>query len=313
MSDESNGRSPQTGATLSSHIATLAEGILRWTGGANRFDSPVSSMHFSNWDHPTDPTSYSMGPSVCIIAQGAKRVVVGEESYDYDAQHYLVTSVDLPVVAQILEASPERPYLGVILGLDQQALAQLMVNPNLAGIAPRSTDRGIGVSRLSFPLVETINRLVGLLDAPESIPILAPLIKQELHYHLLVGPQGPRLRQMVISGTHGHQIAKAIDWLRANYSETVPIDDLADLAHMSRSAFYQHFRSITSLSPLQYRKHLRLQEARRRMVVDQVDATTAALKVGYESPSQFNREYRRLFGKPPVSDAARLREGARTS
>jgi len=290
------------------HLSSLAEAVSRWTNGRNRFDTAIPAMHLSRWERPTEPTSYSLGASICVIAQGAKRVMLGEDAYVYDADHFLVTSVDLPVVAQILDACPERPYLGVILGVDQQMLAQLMVNPDLPGAAPRRTDRGIGVSRLSLPLLKTMTRLVELLDAPESIPILAPLVKQELFYHLLVGPQGPRLRQMVISGTHGHQIARAIDWLKANFRQPHPIDDLADLANMSRSSFYHHFRSITSLSPLQYRKHLRLQEARRLMVVDRVDASTAATDVGYESPSQFNREYRRLFGRPPARDAANLRE-----
>lgn len=287
----------------------LAARIFRWTEGTNSFDTPIPSLHFSRWDHPTHPTSYTLGPSVCLIAGGKKRVMLGEDSYVYDTNRYLVTSVDLPVVAQILEASPEDPYLGVIMGVDQQAIAQLMVDSNLPGKGPRRTDRGIGVSELSLPLLKAFNRLVELLDSPEDIPILASLIKKEIFYHLLVGPQGPRLRQIVMAGTHGHQVAAAIDWLKSNFREQNPMDDLADRANMSRSSFYHHFRSITSLSPLQYRKHLRLQEARRLMVVEQVDATSAALDVGYESPSQFNREYRRLFGAPPAKDAATLREG----
>tara|TARA_B100000614_G_scaffold262418_2_gene295804 strand:+ start:804 stop:1772 length:969 start_codon:yes stop_codon:yes gene_type:complete len=306
-----DGTIPQRDAEYPRLSATLAASIDRWTRGATSFDTDIPGLHFSRWEHPTDPTRYTLGPSVCLIAQGAKRVMVGEDTYVYDADHFLVTSVDLPVVAQIVEATAEQPYLGAILKVDQQVVTQLMVDSNLPPLVPRRTDRGIGVSRLPISLLKAMTRLVELQDAPESIPILAPLITKEIMYHLLTGPQGPRLRQIVISGTHGHQIARAIEWLKRHFRQTTSVDELAERANMSRSAFYHHFRSMTSLSPLQYRKHLQLQEARRLMVVDQVDATTAALDVGYESPSQFNREYRRLFGRPPAQDAAHLRDATR--
>ena len=289
----------------------LIRAITKWTMGVNRYDTEIPLLHFSRFEQPTDPTSYTMGASVCLIAQGMKRVMLGEDAYVYDADNYLVTSVDLPVVAQIVQASPERPYLGFILGIDQRLLAQLMVDTDLPAQGPRRTDRGIGISRVSLPLLKAVIRLIELLDSPESIAILAPLVQKEIFYHLLVGPQGPRLRQIVMSGSRGHQVARAIDWLKNNYREQQPIDDLADRANMSRSSFYHYFRSITSLSPLQFRKHLRLQEARRLMVVEDLDATLAAIQVGYESPTQFNREYRRLFGTPPAKDAARMREAVR--
>lgn len=287
---------------------TLGDIIARWTGDASRYDTAIPALHFSRFEHPTDPKSYTLGASICLIVQGSKRVMLGEDAYVYDASHYLVTSVDLPVVAQILEASPKRPYLGLILGIDHKLVAQLLVDGDFPVQEPRRSDRGIGVSLVSLPLLKAVVRLVELLDSPESIPILSPLVQKELFYHLLMGPQGPRLRQMVVSGSQGHQVAQAIGWLKANFRQQDPIDDLADRAHMSRSAFYHHFRSITSLSPLQYRKHLRLQEARRLMVVEDLDATSAAIEVGYESPTQFSREYRRLFGTPPAKDAAGLRQ-----
>lgn len=286
----------------------LAENMSRWTQGKNTLETSIPGLRFSRWEHPTEPTSYTMGMNVCLIAQGSKRVMLGEDVYIYDASHYLVTSVDLPVVAQILEASQARPYLGLLLGVDQQILAQLVADHQLPVQEPRRTDRGIGVSELSLPILKTAVRLVELLDTPEDIPMLAPLIQKELFYHLLSGSQGARLRQIVMTGTHGHQIAQAIGWLKTSFRQPSSMNELAERANMSRSAFYQHFRSITSLSPLQYRQHLRLQEARRLMVVDQLDATTAAFEVGYESPTQFNREYRRLFGNPPARDTASLRE-----
>lgn len=285
----------------------MVERISRATKGRNHLATAIPNLSLARWEHPTEPASYTLAASICLIVQGSKRVMLGEDAYDYDVNRYLVTSVDLPIVAQILAASRECPYLGVIIEIDQQTLAQLMVDANLPAVGPRRSDRGIGVSTLSLPLLKVVSRLVELLETPEDIPILSPLILKELFYRLLVGPQGPRLRHIVMTGTHGYQIAQAIDWLKANFRLEYPMDDLADRANMSRSTFYHHFRSITSLSPLQYRKHLRLQEARRLMVVEQHDASTAAIEVGYESPSQFNREYRRLFGTSPARDAAGLR------
>ncbi len=280
------------------------------TRGTNHLETAIPGLHLARWEEPTPPTSYTMGPSVCLIAQGAKRVMLGDQAYDYDSARYLVTAVDLPVVAQIREASPTHPYLGIILAIDQQTVAELLVDGDLPGQAPRRTDRGIGVSDMTLPLLKAFNRLLQLQQTPEAVPILAPLIRKEIFYHLLVGPQGARMRQIAVSGTHGNQVARAIHWLKENFRLSLPIDTLADQVHMSRSSFYHHFRQITSLSPLQYRKHLRLQEARRLMVVEQVDAITAATAVGYESASQFNREYSRLFGKPPARDAAELRHPA---
>ncbi|EAR08778.1 AraC family transcriptional regulator [Reinekea blandensis] len=285
----------------------LIEKTAFWTGDQNHFNSDVPDMHFSRWTHPTDPVSYTLGASLCLIAQGRKQVLLGEDAYEYHANSYLVTSVDLPIVAQITEASDEYPYLGIIIGLDTQVLSELMVDARLPSIPARKTERGIGVSEMSLSIMKSVHRLVELQDTPQDIPILAPLIKKELFYHLLMGPQGARLRQMILSGSHSHQIAQAIQWLKANFQASDSMDELADRMNMSRSGFYQHFKAITSLSPLQYRKHLRLQEARRLMVVEQLDATTAAYRVGYESATQFNREYSRLFGKPPASDAALLR------
>ncbi|NVK42048.1 MAG: AraC family transcriptional regulator [Oceanospirillaceae bacterium] len=289
-------------------MSDLCQRLAELTQGVNILETQIPGFQLTRFESPTEPTSYTMGMSLCLIAQGRKRVMLGEDSYDYDAQHFLVTSVDLPVVGKILEASEDRPFLGMIIGLDQQQLATLLVDSDLPVESGRSTDRGIGVSEVTQPMFAVISRLIDLLDTPQHIPILAPLIQKELLYYLLIGPQGPRLRQIVLANSHGHQVYKAIEWLKQHYKEAQGIDQLAELVNMGRSSFYQHFRSITSLSPLQYRKHLRLQEARRLMVVERMDATTAAFAVGYESPTQFNREYRRLFDCSPAMDANLLRQ-----
>jgi len=226
----------------------------------------------------------------------------------YDAHHFLITSVDLPVVAQVIEASKKKPYLGLVLELDQRAISQLMVDSHLP--LPRvqpAASRGMAVSEVSLPLLNAFQRLLDLLDEPVSIPILAPLIQREILYRLLVGEQGPRLRQIGAAGSQSHQIARAIDWLKGNFTKPLRIDDLAASAQMSTSTFHHHFRALTAMSPLQFQKWLRLHEARRLMLVEHQDASSAAFQVGYESPSQFSREYSRLFGKPPLRDITNLR------
>lgn len=286
--------------------SSLATQIARWTEGKNTVDGVVPGLTLHRWDFPTDPTSYMMGPSLCLIAQGQKRVILGEEVFVYDAQHFLITSVDLPVVANVIEASPDQPYLGLSLLLDLPVLGQLMASDTLA-MDRRTPDRlGIAVEALSQPMLDAFVRLVGLHDSPRDIPVLAPLIKQEIFYWLLGSGQGYRLRRMVSVETQSYQIAKVIDWLKDNFTAPVKVEDLAGRAGMSASAFHSHFRAVTAMSPLQYQKRMRLSEARRLMLTERVDASTAAFEVGYESPSQFSREYSRMFGAPPLRDIRTL-------
>ena len=261
-------------------------------------------------DAPTETTSYMHEPSVCLIAQGAKRVLLGDETYAYDAHHFLLTSVDLPIVAQVTEASPAKPYLGLMLKLDPREIAQLMADSSLPPPRTQQESRGMAVGELSEPLLCAFLRLLDLLDEPEHIPILAPLVQREILYRLLVGEQGPRLRQIGAAGCRSHQIARAIDWLKSNFSRPLRIDDLASTVRMSPSAFHHHFRALTAMSPLQYQKWLRLHEARKLMLTEQLDTANAAFQVGYESPSQFSREYSRLFGAPPLRDVKGLRLAA---
>jgi AraC-like DNA-binding protein len=237
-----------------------------------------------------------------MAVQGGKRVLLGEDVYAYDAYHYLITSVDLPAVTQITEASKQKPYLGLMMRLDLKAISQMMVDRSLPIPKLRKASRGIAVSKVSMPLLNAFQRLMDLLDTPEDIPILSPLIQREILYRLLVGDQGQRLRQMALAGSHSHQIAKSINWLKENYTKPIRIQKLAAISGMSTSTFHHHFRTLTAMSPLQYQKWLRLHEARRLMLTDNMDAATASFEVGYESPSQFSREYSRLFGEPPLRD-----------
>ncbi len=218
--------------------------------------------------------------------------------------------MDLPTVVQIIKASREKPFLGLILKLDQREISQLMVDSNLPPPRPQQSSRGMATGEVTLPLLTAFQRLIDLLTEPRDIPILAPIIEREILYRLLVGDQGARLRQMASAGSQSQQIARAIDWLKSNFTQPLRIDDLAAQVNMSTSTFHHHFRSVTAMSPLQYQKWLRLNEARRLMLAENQDATTAAFQVGYESPSQFSREYGRLFGAPPLRDVTSLRQMA---
>ncbi len=286
----------------------LAKLIDRWTGDANQYDTPISGLRFSRWTTPTPPTSYTHNPSICLIAQGRKRVLLGEESFIYDANHFLISSVDLPIIANIIEASEEQPYLGLIMELDLTEISQLIVDSELAFTQSKEAQKGIAVGELSESLLDAFVRLAELLDEGQNIKILAPIIKREIFYRLLMSEQGTRLHQIMTAGSHSHQIAKAIDWLKNNFVKPLSVGDLASYTGMSKSSFYTHFRSMTSMTPLQFQKKLRLSEARRLMLTENLDAMAATFKVGYESPSQFSREYSRLFGAPPSKDIKSLRE-----
>lgn len=286
----------------------LATRIARWTETGEQFTTDVPGLSLFRRTETTEPITGFYEPSVCLIAQGAKRVILGEDTYVYDAKHYLLTSLHLPTVVQITEASAEKPYLGLRLLLQHRELSQLMADSELPPPREQSTTRGMAVSNVTLPLVTAFNRLIDLLDQPEDIRILSPVIQREITYRLLVGEQGSRLRQIASSGSQSNQIARAIEWLKTNFSEPLRTDDLASRVMMSTSTLHHHFSAMTALSPLQFQKQLRLQEARRLMLADHVDASTAAFEVGYESPSQFSREYKNLFGAPPMKDIKSLRE-----
>ena len=289
-------------------LEALGKSIARWTGNSVRIETAIPGLILARRDKPSEPISILYEPRICVIAQGAKRVQLGDDAYVYDTQHFLLTSVDLPTFVQVIKASPEKPYLGLVLNIDQREISQLMVDSNLPPPRPQQTSRGMATGEVTLPLLAAFQRLIDLLDEPKDIPILAPIIEREIFYRLLVGDQGARLRQIAVVGSQSQQIARAIDWLKGNFTRPLRIDDLAAQVNMSTSTFHHHFRAVTAMSPLQYQKWLRLNEARRLMLTDKQDATTAAFQVGYESPSQFSREYGRFFGAPPLRDITSLRQ-----
>ena len=289
-------------------LEALAKSIARWTDKGDQLVTAIPGLSLHRRDEPTKPASYMYEPSLCLVAQGAKRVLLGGDLYVYDTHHFLITSVDLPAVWQIIKASREKPYLGLVLKLDRGAMSQLMADSHLPAPRAEPSRRGMAIGQVTLPLLTAFQRLIDLLDEPKDIPILAPIIQREIVYRLLVGDQGARLRQMASAGSQSHQITRAIDWLKSHFTGALRIEDLATHINMSPSTFHHHFRALTAMSPLQYQKWLRLNEARRLMLTERADAATAALQVGYESPSQFSREYRRLFGAPPLRDITHLRE-----
>jgi AraC-like DNA-binding protein len=296
---------------LAAARADLSMLIARRAPVVGNFPTMIEGLTLFRRIAPTAPVSGMYPPSMGVIAQGLKRVTLGDQTYTCDSQRYLVTAVDLPTIAQIIEASADTPYLAILLTLEPRDIAQLLVDVELPHTVKSPVGPGMAVSDISLPLVAALCRLVALLDEPENIPALAPLMKREILYRLLIGEQGQRLRQMGYVGSRGHQIGKAISWLKDNYVQPLRVEQLAAQVPMAPSTFHHHFRAMTAMSPLQYQKQLRLHEARRLMLTERVDAATAAHRVGYESPSQFSREYGRLFGAPPHRDVSRWKEDAR--
>lgn len=291
----------------------LIESIARWTSDCEDLETAIKGLSFHRHNRPTEPSFGLYDPSICMVVQGTKRVHIENESLVYDSNNYLLASVYMPTSYEVVSASPESPYLGLVLRFDMRELSQLMIDSNLPSPRSKEIPCGMALGEATLPLLSAFQRLVGLLDEPESIPILAPMLHREILYRLLMSEQGARLRKIASAGSRSHHVARAIDWLKSNFSEQLRVDVLAEKANMSTSSFHSHFRSMTSLSPLQYQKHLRLQEARRLMLAEHLDATSAAFQVGYESSSQFSREYSRLFGAPPLRDVAKLRQGVVTN
>src|ERR1700712_3494167 len=284
---------------LLDRFTTNVEGTMR---------SEVQGLHLHRISRPGGPSHGIQTPALGLIAQGSKRVMVGDDVYVYDPMHYLVSSVDLPVVGQVAVASGEQPYLGLRLDLDVEEITALIRDESLPPATHADATRGLYVNRLGTPMLDAVLRLLRLLDTPEDIPILAPMIKREILYRLLMNGSGARLRQIALQDSQTQRIAKAIMMLRQNFDQPLRVESIARDVHMSVSSLHHHFKAVTAMSPLQYQKQLRLQEARRLMLIDMTDAATAAHRVGYESASQFSREYSRLFGAPPVRVTRRWRE-----
>ncbi len=287
-------------------LAKLASAVERQAGADGMHATQIPALAFYRASAPSAHDASVYEPSLCIIAQGAKEILFGGEVYRYDPAHSLLVSVDLPVTSRVVEATPDRPCLAVRVSLDPAVVGELLADCTIApplGLPAR----GLAVTPAEPPLLDAVTRLVALLDSPQDIIPLAPLVLREITYRVLTGPQGARLRQVVAAGAPAQRIARAIRWLKDHFAAPLRIELLAKQVRMSPSAFHLHFKHVTALSPLQYQKRLRLQEARRLMLGEGLAAAEAAFRVGYESPSQFSREYRRLFGAPPRHDVAALK------
>ncbi len=256
---------------------------------------------------PTEPLHSVFKPAFCVIAQGSKQVLLGEEVFRYDPGHYLISTVDLPIVSQVVEASKERPYFSFRLNLDAPLVASVMMESGVETKKGDASVKAMDVSSIDANMLDAVVRLARLLDTPDEIQVLAPLIIREIVYRLLRGEQGARLSHLLASAGDTRRISKAIEQLRENFDQPLRIDDIARELGMSVSGFHHHFKSITAMSPLQFQKQIRLQEARRLMLGEDLDAASAGFRVGYEDPSYFSREYKKLFGAPPQRDIAKLR------
>ena len=288
----------------------LVDRLKRRTGADGGHETVIPELKIWRYSQPTEPTHVLQESAVYVVVQGRKQVTVGDETYFYDPSHYLAVSLDLPAVGNVIAASPAKPYLCMTLTVDPRELAALIVETG--GQAPRDDHdgRALYVSRLRPPLLEGFLRLLRLLDAPQDIPVLAPLILRELHYRLLQSEQFGRLAQMAIGDGRLRRVSGAIAWINEHFAEPLRIEALAKRSHMSPSALHSHFKAVAAMSPIQYQKRLRLQEARRRLLSGETSAEAIAYSVGYASASQFSREYARLFGEPPRRDAERARDAA---
>lgn len=297
---------------MQANRAELAERLARAVPHDGRVE-PLQGLFFNRCSTPIGPVHAIAQPCLCVVAQGSKEVHLGEAPYPYNPFHYLLITAPLPLVGHVLEASVERPYLSLRLVLDATLVSSVMVEAG-HGAPRRGADvRAIDVSPLGAPLLDAVVRLVRLLDAPSEAPVLAPLFTREIIYRLLTSEQGARLRHVAVLGGHSHRIARAVQHLQEDFDQSVRIEELAEELGMSTSAFHHHFKSVTGMSPLQFQKQLQLQEARRLMLSKDLDAATAGYRVGYNDASHFSREYKRLFGQPPMRDVERLRETTRAS
>ncbi len=286
----------------------LASVILRLLGDEEELSTAIPGLSLVKRTALSPPRSYVYEPSLSMIVQGSKRVVLGDVTYLYDESRFLLTALNLPTVTQVLSASPEIPYVSILLRLDLVLAKQIILDLDLKHSEKMQGGSGMATGPASLPLFDALSRLVGLLESPEDIDMLSELLQREFLYRILRTPAAAYLRQMVSIGTKSNKVAQAIEWLKQNYRRPFRVGDLAAMNGMKTSAFHQHFRRSTAMSPLQYQKHLRLHEARRLLLDGSFDVGSVALEVGYESSTQFTREYHRLFGAPPSRDLVELRE-----
>jgi AraC-like DNA-binding protein len=304
-------KSQRTGAKgdpqVISMLADLATRIGKAMGNGSQVATAIPGLTLYRNTVPTPPNPCTYEPSLLVIPQGQKRVDLGRKSYVFGETRFLLTSIGLPIVSRVCAASVERPYLAFFLKLDMGMVRDVLHSDEVFIPTPPTGTRGMVLGEVTVDLLAPCCRMVQLLDTPLDVPFFSKLLRREVIYRLLQGPQGDRLRSVATLADQSYRTAKAVNWLREHYAKTLNVDDLASITGMSRSTFHHHFRSLTAMSPLQFQKQLRLHAARQKMLTEELDAASAAFEVGYEIPSQFNREYKRFFGQPPMRDIQALR------
>jgi len=288
-------------------LAELGRLILKNSAGDGMHPVAIGGLQCIRLSAPNHELPHVYNPCVCVIVQGEKQVLLEDEIYRYAPPQFLAVSVDLPLLGQVTVASAQAPYLCLAIDLDARTIADLIAQSDDMARPRSPTARGLFVGDLDEATLESVVRLARLLDAPRDIPVLAPLALREFHYRLLRGPYGAAVAQMAIAGSHTHKVGQVIRRMREQYAEPIRVEELASQANMSPSSFHQQFKAVTAMSPLQYQKRLRLTEARGLLLGGGTDAASVAYRVGYQSVSQFSREYARLFGAPPMRDVAALR------
>lgn len=285
----------------------LKEKLLNYTSDAGKFDTLIEGLMVTRFNQPHDADSCFYAPSIGVIVQGDKQSLIGDTTLVYGACQCLVNGVDVPSISSVSNITKEQPFLAVSLLINRELISELSTAMTFTVEAANEDYSGVSVAQVNIDVLDAFSRLMDVLDQPDHIAILAPMIIREIHYHILASPQGNSLKKITTQGTHSNQIAEAISWLREHYAESIHMDALAEKVNMASTSFYRHFKQVTSLTPLQFQKSLRLYEAQRMMLNEGKDANSASFAVGYESPAQFNRDYKKMFGEPPLRNIHRLR------
>ncbi|MDQ2151092.1 AraC family transcriptional regulator [Alcaligenaceae bacterium C4P045] len=290
--------------------ALLAETISRHMGEATACETAVPGLNFYRCGKATKSVTAIYEPCLGVIVRGRKRIELAGHVHEYDETGFMLAAIDLPVTSAVMDAGGLKDFLSMVLKIDLEMVREVAAATEAEAVAPASPSTGLAFGPMTPELLDALNRLVSLIDTPRDIPVMSNLLQREILYRVLNSSIGGRLRQIALAGTQSNLTARAIAWLRENFAQTISVEDLADISNMGVSTLHHHFRAMTAMSPLQYQKHLRLHEARRLMLAENVAAGTAAMQVGYESATQFSREYRRLFGAPPLQDIKAIRATA---
>ncbi len=298
---------------LASGREELGALIARFSSGDGVHKTAIGGLYPIKLSAPDMKLPSVYQPSICVIVQGAKQVLLEDEIYRYAPPQFLAVSVDLPLLGQVTEASAEKPYLCLQIEIDARTISELISHSGDASWSRGETSRGLFVGEMDAALLEAVLRIARLLETPRDIPVLAPLAMREFHYRILSSPYGPTIAQMAIAGSNTHKIGQIIRRIKTQLAAPIRVEELASMANMSSSSFHQHFKAVTAMSPVQYQKRLRLTEARHILLAENADAQSAAYRVGYQSVSQFSREYARMFGAPPIRDVEGIRNVAAVS